>query len=169
MDESNKWNYYHIKYMIPIIGLITSTTSIWCLIDPNLIITENGFIEENKLSYSLILLIIGILGFVYFIFVSKKMIRIKIDINYIEFTYKKETIINEWADIINITRYWAIAPPFYSIRFENENKTYFFNTGNSHISLPFYVIDTSDMGKFINKKRKDIPLLKKIRNENSDK
>jgi hypothetical protein len=166
MYESNKWNFYFAKYMFPVIGLIVFLTGIWFLLNPDLIITTDKVPRLVRSSDIITTLTLGLLGFIYYFFLSRRIIKIKVDNHFIEFKYENEIVKKEWAEIEEITKYWAVTPPFYSIRFENDNKLYYFITGKSFNWIPLYTYrDTSEMGKFILKKRKDIPFLKEIRAE----
>lgn len=64
-----------------------------------------------------------------------------------------------WTDVDEVTRYWLVAPPVYSVTFE-DGKKYYFTSGLFFIVTPVYVFDLSEMGKFILDRRKDIDLLK---------
>lgn len=89
----------------------------------------------------------------------------RISNNEFDFSARGEKIIKNWNEVENIKKYWFLAPPLYSVRFENEDKTYFFTTRYFCIVVPFYVFDISEMGSFIKKRKNDIPFLKELKKE----
>jgi len=165
MYESSNYSFISLKYLPLLLGFFFIINALWIIVDPAFEIIENGEKRNAILSDSYIPLILGLFSLLFYFTLGQRVVRMRISNNEFEFRYKKEKIIKDWAVVEKIEKYWFVAPPLYSVKFENENITYFFTTSILCIVTPGYVFDISDMGAFIKKRRKDIPLLKELQNE----
>lgn len=139
--------------------------AVWILIDPTYYeVTVNGVKRDAVMSDSLIPFIFGVIAILIYVTVGKRIVRMRINNNEFAFNIKGKEIVKSWSDVEEIKKYWFVAPPLYSVRFENGN-TYFFATKYMCIVIPFYVFDISEMGSFIKKRKMDIPFLKEIKKE----
>lgn len=162
MYESSNYSYASVKYVPLIVGILLLTIAFWIMIDPTFEITVNGVKRDAIFSDSYLPLFLGLLSVLFYLTIGQRIVKMRININAFEFTTKGEKNIKNWSEVETIKKYWFIAPPLYSIRFENEDKAYFFTTKYFCIVVPFYVFDISDMGDFIKKRKKDIPSIERI-------
>jgi len=137
----------------------------WIMVDPTFEITVNGVKRNAVFSDSYLPLSFGLLTIFYYLTIGKRIVKMRINNNEFEFSIKGEKIIKNWSEVENIKKYWFVAPPIYSVKFENVKRTYFFTTRYWCVVIPFYVFDISEMGNFIKRKKKDIPFLKELKNE----
>ena len=110
MYKSSSHSYYVSKYLLPVISLILILIVGWSLISPNATINDNGINRAFELSDSFYFLSFALMGVLYYVLVSSRLIRIKLNNNYLEFKFKNETFVKEWADIEKIRQLWAVAP-----------------------------------------------------------
>lgn len=165
MYESSNYSYISIKYIPLIVGLLFLLMAIWVIIDPTYYeITVNGVKRDAVMSDSLIPSIFGVLAILIYWTVGKKTVKMRINNNEFVFNFKGEEVVKSWSDVEEIKKYWFVAPPLYSVKFENDKK-FFFTTKYFCIVIPFYVFDISEMGSFIKKRKLDIPFLKELKNE----
>ena len=165
MYESSNYSYVSVKYVPLIIGLLFLTIAFWIMIDPTFEITVNGVKRNAIFSDSYLPLFFGLLSTLFYLTIGQRIVKMRISNNEFEFLVKGEKIIMNWSEVETIKKYWFIAPPIYSVKFENVDRTYFFTTRYLFIVVPFYVFDISEMGNFIKKRKKDIPLLKELKTE----
>jgi hypothetical protein len=165
MHESSNYSYISIKYIPLIVGLLFLLMAIWVIIDPTYYeITVNGVKRDAVRSDSLMPLIFGILALFVYLTVGRKTVKMKINNNEFVFNFKGKENVESWGDVEKIKKYWFVAPPLYSVKFENGN-TFFFTTKYFCIVIPFYVYDISEMGSFIKKRKMEIPFLKELKKE----
>ncbi len=165
MYESSNYSYVSVKYVPLIIGIVFLTVAFWIMIDPTFEITVNGEKRNAIFSDSYFPLFFGLLCILFYWTIGQRIVKMRISNNEFEFSAKGKKIIKNWNEVENIKKYWFVAPPTYSVRFENEDKTYFFTTRYICIVIPFYVFDISDMGDFIKKRKMDIPILKELKKD----
>ena len=165
MHESSNYSYISIKYIPLIVGLLFLLMAIWVIIDPTYYeITVNGVKRDAVRSDSLMPLIFGILAIFIYLTVGRKTVKMRINNNEFVFNFNGKENVESWGDVEKIKKYWFVAPPLYSVKFENGN-TFFFTTKYFCIIIPFYVFDISEMGSFIKKRKTDIPFLKELKKE----
>lgn len=165
MYESSNNSFFSIKYVPIIISVILFTVTLLIFFYPNFEITVNGVERKALLSDSYLPLFFGVVSFLFFIIIGRRVVKMRIDNNEFEFLVRGEKVIKQWSEVKELKKYWFVAPPLYSVRFENDEDTYFFTTKYVCIVLPFYVIDLSGMGSFIKKRKQDIPFLKELKKE----
>jgi hypothetical protein len=164
MYESSNYSYVSVKFVPLIIGIMFLTVAFWIMIGPFFEITVNGVKRKAIFSDSYLPLSFGLLTVLFYLTIGQRIVKMKISNNEIEFSVKGEKIRKNWGEVENIKKYWFVAPPFYSVRFENVGRTYFFTTRFLCIVVPFYVFDISEMGSFIKRKKQNIPFLKELEN-----
>lgn len=165
MHESSNYSYISIKYIPLIVGLLFLLMSIWVIIDPTYYeITVNGVKRDAVRSDSLLPLIFGLFAIIIYLTVGRKTVKMRINNNEFVFNFKGKENVESWGDVEKIKKYWFVAPPLYSVKFENGNN-FFFTTKYFCIIIPFYVFDISEMGSFIKKRKMDIPFLKELKKE----
>ena len=167
MHESSNYSYISIKYIPLIVGLLFLLMAIWVIIDPTYYeITVNGVKRDAVRSDSLMPLVFGILAIFIYLTVGRKTVKMRINNNEFVFNFKGKENVESWGDVEKIKKYWFVAPPLYSVKFENGD-TFFFTTKYICIIIPFYVFDISEMGSFIKKRKMDIPFLKELKKESN--
>ena len=72
----------------------------------------------------------------------------------IDYGGEKEKI--NWTEVEKITQLKLVTPPLYKLKIKNNEHTYIFVSQPYSISLGFGTIDTSDMGAFIKKKKREL-------------
>lgn len=165
MYESSIAGHLTVKYMSLVLGMIFLVLTLFFIFDPSIQITINGEKRDAVFIDSFIPGIFCLLFFVIYFFVGRRVVRIKMNNNHISFKWKGKMVKKSWAEVDSVKRYWMVAPPLYSLKFENETTTFFFNTRYLCIIIPFYVFDISKMGKFITDKMKEISFLKDFKKE----
>ena len=165
MYESSNSSYISIKFIPLIIGILLVFIALLIIIDSTFKINIKCAEPNTELIFSYFLLSYGTLTIVFFSTIGRRIVKMRIDEKEFEFTMKGEIITKNWNEVKSLKKYWFFYPALYSVRFENVKKPYYFTTIFWCIGLPFYVIDISEMGSFLEKKKENIKLLKKRNKE----
>ena len=159
MHQSNTLNYIVLKYVTLAFGAYLLLMTLLLLFDPTFDVTVNGVKRPAEPGDSLFTLIPAIFLLLLYLVYGRRVVKMQISRNEFVFTTGGQEQTRAWKEVEEVKRYWLVAPPVYSVTFE-DGETYYFNSGLFFIVTPFYVFDLSEMGRFIMKRRKDIALIK---------
>lgn len=165
MYKSSIINYFTFKFFPLIAGSISIIISISILLGADFDSTNNSADKKSVYEDAITFFIIGFAILIFYFKICWNFVRMKIYQNHFEFKYNGMSVHRKWVEVEKIKRYWMVAPPFYSVKFENDERVYYFNSGWFYITLPFYVLDLSEMGEFIKNRKKEIESLKELRNK----
>ena len=135
MYKSSNFSYVAVKYIPLFIGLLLLIIAFWIMIGLSFEITVNNVKRNAVFSDGFVPLIIGLLAIIFYFTIGQRIVKMKINNNNFEFKIKGIELIKNWDEVETIKKYWIIAPPLYSVKFENDNTTYLFTTAYFCITL----------------------------------
>jgi hypothetical protein len=116
----------------------------------------NGEKMEQSIVTTLVFGMIGIVCFPIFIAIKGKFVIVKlVGQNATIKNGENERKIN-WMEVESLSLIQFVYPPLYKLKVKGDNKVYWFNTENEFIKASGFVKDLSDMGDFIQKKKKEL-------------
>lgn len=166
MYQSSNHSFQSVKYSPLFIGIVFLFVGIWIVLAPIFEIEVNGVKKIAEISDSYPNFILGSIFVVYYLLIGKRVVKMNINSDEFWFVHRGNSYVKPWSEVDTLKKYWLAVPPVYGVKFENDRRTYLFTTRYFCLAMPFYVFDLSEMGRFIKKRKKDIPLLKAIKKEN---
>ena len=154
MYKSNNIGFYGIKYFPLVCGIILLILGFWIIIDPTFEVTVNEVKRKAILTDCIVPFSFAVALFILHFTLGQRVVKMTVTNSSLEFDFKGKRITKSWKEVETIKKYRLVAPPLYSVSFEDDDKSYFFNSGYFFITTPFFVFDLSEMGNFIKERRK---------------
>jgi hypothetical protein len=153
--KSNKKYHFAFKFAFLIFGLLTWTIPIFSWIAPNHteINGENGSIDFVT---TVILCLIGLIFILLFFAVKDKFAIVEIGNQDVKIIIGYEVKSVGWFDIDSLKQIQFVFPPLYSLKIKDSDETIWFTTEARFISINGFIIDNSEMGELITKKKREL-------------
>ena len=153
--ESNKTYHYFFKYCllgISILLIIVAGVS-WFVPETMMINGQQGM---QDISITLIFGLISILAFLTFLIIKDKFALVELGNQSIKIKYKGQEENIQWIDVEEVKLFRFVSPPLYKLRLKHRDETIWFNTEPNYVSINGFVSDLSEMGDFIEKKKREL-------------
>lgn len=137
--------------VVLILGAIVSWVS------PELI-TVNGEPGTRDLLMTAIFGLLGILAFLVFLVVRNKFVVVEMGNQTIKNKTNGQDKSISWLDVEEVKLIQFLYPPLYKLKVKGEDNTIWFNTEPNYISISGFVRDTSEMGRLISKKKRELEI-----------
>lgn len=155
MVKSNKTYHYIFKYGLLGAATLMPATALVSWIAPESI-TVNGQPGTQDITTTIIFGLIGVLSFLLFLLIKDKFAIIEMGNQTIKIIHNKEERNISWLDVEEIKLIQFIYPPLYKLKEKNSEDTVWFIAESRYINLNGFVIDLSDMGDVIEKKKREL-------------
>lgn len=153
--ESNSLYTALIKHVFLIPAVIIITFGINGFLAGESIIV-NG--EEKFLDFFdlLIVFAIGLTFVILWLLIKDRVVNVKLGGQNITIFENGETEIINWMEVQSLKQLIFIEPPLYKLRIKNQSGYYLFVTQPIFLNFGFGIIDGSEMGAFIKKKKREL-------------
>ncbi|MBT1706446.1 hypothetical protein [Chryseosolibacter indicus] len=153
--ESNRTYYYLFKYSLLGVSILLAIVAIVSWIAPELM-TVNGQPGARDLLTTLIFALIAVIAFLVFLLIRDKFAIVELGNQTVKIKHNGQDKAISWLEVEEVKLIQFIYPPLYKIRIKDSDETIWFNTESNYISVNGFVIDTSDMGDLIKKKKREL-------------
>jgi hypothetical protein len=153
--ESNKTYHYLFKYSFVGISVVLILGAVVSWVSPESI-TVNGEPGKRDLLMTTIFALLAILALLLFLLVRKKFAIVELGNQTIKIKTNGQDKPISWLEVEEIKLIQFVYPPLYKIKVKNDESTIWFNTEPEFISISGFVRDTSEMGRLINKKKREL-------------
>ena len=152
MHQSSIFQYYFIKYGLVYFGLLFYIIP-FILVTFKLEITSNGMKENATFENMIPCFILALVSITIGIYMKSKTKLARISNSEIELSDYGYHRKSSWQEIERIRMIRFVAPPLFSVKFKDEEKSHYFVSQNWFVWLGFFTWDLSEMGKLIKRKK----------------
>ena len=153
--ESDLRHTFFFKYVFLLISVMSGITGIISYFVPELVVV-NGEPSNFDLSDYALTAIFIVLGLILHLLTSHLFIRVRLDGQNINLIYKEEEEeAISWLNVDSVNKIPFLFPPLYKLRFKDKSGLLLFTTKPEYIQFGFGTADLSEMGNFIEKKKRE--------------
>lgn len=152
--ESNSLHTKFLKHIFLIPAILAFGIGLkGYLVEDSVIV--NGELTKFDVYDLIIAILIGIIMMLFWVLLKDKVVAVKLGGQNITIVENGEEEKVNWFDVESLNQLTFVQPPLYKLRIKNHEGYYLFVTEPVFVSFGFGTIDTSEMGSFIKKKKRE--------------
>src|SRR6218665_1413944 len=153
--ESSKIYYYAFKYVLILVGAVLAMMSVISWIAPQKLIVNNQPGTQD-ITTTAVLGLLAILAILIFVLIKDRFAIVELGNQNIKIKTGTDIKTVSWLDVEKIDLIQFVYPPLYSLTIKDSNEAIWFNTLPQYFSINGFILDNSEMGDLIKKKKKEL-------------
>ncbi len=141
------------KYIFLLVALLIGIFGITNHLFPQMSTTQEVLFDFDLFDYFL-LVAAGLLAWLLHLIFSSRIVQVRLGAQRISILNPDQEITFSWLQVESLAKVCFVTPPLYTLRIKNKAGFYLFTTQNKYIQSGFGVVDLSEMGALIKKKKK---------------
>lgn len=153
--ESNRTYHYVFKYGLLGFSILFTLWSVVSWVAPE-ITTVNGRPGTQDPWTTIIFALCGLLTFLVFLLIRDNFAIVALGHQTVEIRRNGQRKTISWLDVEELRLIQFVYPPLYKLKTKGCDDTIWFNTEPRYISIGGVVTDMSEMGRLIQRKKKEL-------------